>query len=833
MKYLVIILFLLLSIVNLQALEKAVVRISDTSKSALKRIKLHGYEIAACFPDRWLDLIVPIGDIENLKELYPDLQIKQTEAAMKKNLLSSDRTIPGYRSYATMITDLTNLVSLHNDIMHLTTIGTGWGSIYNQQGYTNYSTFNHDIVAIKISDNPSVEEDEPAFFFVGAHHAREPLSVEATLSILTDLVDNYNIDPWITNIINNSAIWFVPMLNPDGHKIVWEQQDIWWRKNIRDNNNNHAFNTSNYYGYGNDGVDLNRNYSLGWGFFSASDDIEYATYHGPAPFSEPETQAFKDFLMSHPFVAGISFHTYSELVLFPYGFTSNLVAPDYTELSSLAVDMANLIPAESGGYYSPIPSWALYPASGTFDDWAYGNQGIFSYTVELSTEFIPNASIVSLVTQRVKPAARKLLERATKSMLTGHVTDAVTRQPLEAVIFVQGIDDSPTYRAHYMSKLPFGRYYRFLTGNMVWNIRIFAQGYLPFETEVYISADDVTTLDVSLVPSVLTNLNINIQTYGEIPVQNACLELLGTDIEPLYSDANGDILIDNFYYGFYNIKISKDGFETIYYSSAITQSSLIFLLSNFPFIIYDFETNLSNWSGIGNWGLSTQHSYNGNKSLTDSPMGSYQNELTTYIKTTNPINLGNYQNICLSFYVKCDIELDGDYCNLEYSLDNQNWNAFDYYNGTYNWTRKTYNMNYLRGFSVYFRFRMVANYYQNSDGIYIDDFFIYGNSEVHNYDTTTITLVSDVYIYPNPLTKEAHISFSVNSKLPSDVDLSIYNTKGQKVNTLLNKSLTKGTYTPIWDAVDRRGNKVGNGIYYAVLTINGKRQHSGKLLLLK
>ncbi len=168
---------------------------------------------------------------------------------------------------------------------------------------------------MKISDNVATEEDEPCIFYMGTHHAREPISLEVAMYVLNHIVNNYGTDPDITASVNNKQIWFVPLVNPNGHKIVWDNVDTWWRKNIRDNNNSNTINTGTT-----DGVDLNRNYSWEWGGQGTSSDPTDLTYCGPSPTSEPEIVAMKNMLDTHHFVAGITYHSYSELVLFPYGY---------------------------------------------------------------------------------------------------------------------------------------------------------------------------------------------------------------------------------------------------------------------------------------------------------------------------------------------------------------------------------------------------------------------------------------------------------------------------------------------------------------------------------
>jgi MYXO-CTERM domain-containing protein len=158
----------------------------------------------------------------------------------------------------------------------------------------------------------------------------------------------------------------IPVLNPDGYVYSW-QGDRYWRKNTRG-------------GYG---VDLNRNWGYAWGGAGASPNPSDENYHGDGPFSEPETQIVRDWMVAHPdLVAHIDFHSYAELVIYPWGYGYE-AAPDEPQLSSLAGAIANAASATHGHGFQPIQGADFYPAAGAVDDWAYGEEGLMSFTIEL------------------------------------------------------------------------------------------------------------------------------------------------------------------------------------------------------------------------------------------------------------------------------------------------------------------------------------------------------------------------------------------------------------------------------------------------------------------
>jgi murein tripeptide amidase MpaA len=233
------------------------------------------------------------------------------------------------------------------------------------------------IWAIKISDEPSVnDQDEPDVLFVGLHHAREWISAEVPYYLAVNLVHEYDYDSALKTLIDNSEIWVVPVVNPDGLEYS-RTHDRDWRKNRRDN------------GDGTFGVDLNRNYGYMWGLDSGSSDVTSALdYRGPYAFSEPEVIAIRD-LISNPtkeFQAVLSYHSYSQLILYPWGYTNEL-APDSNVMGTLAAEMSDLIRNVNGEDYTPQQASQLYLTSGDLTDWVYGIRDVPAFTIELRPEW--------------------------------------------------------------------------------------------------------------------------------------------------------------------------------------------------------------------------------------------------------------------------------------------------------------------------------------------------------------------------------------------------------------------------------------------------------------
>jgi len=234
-------------------------------------------------------------------------------------------------------------------------------------GYTDEA---RPIYAIRISDNPSVDESEPAVLFTGLHHAREPMGPHIVLYTMKQLASQYGVDPQITNLVDNREIWFVPIVNPDGYaynESIAPGGGGMWRKN-RHNNGGGSF-----------GVDVNRNYGFNWGYddIGSSPDPNSETYRGVSAFSEQETQAVRDFCLAYPnIVITMNYHSYSNLLLYPWGFAA-LYTPDQRLFAALADS------AVAFNGYTAEPGWRLYLTNGDSDDWMYGGQGILSFTPEV------------------------------------------------------------------------------------------------------------------------------------------------------------------------------------------------------------------------------------------------------------------------------------------------------------------------------------------------------------------------------------------------------------------------------------------------------------------
>ncbi|MGW1677497.1 M14 family metallopeptidase [Saccharopolyspora sp. NPDC002376] len=305
---------------------------------------------------------------------------------------------PGYEGYHTY--DETNaaldkIVADHPDIAAKSSIGKSFEG--------------RDIPMLKISDNVGQDEDEPEVLFDCNQHAREHLTTEMCLRIATRFTDGYASDPAIKDVVDNREIWVIPIVNPDGSSHDIESGDFaGWRKNRQDS-----------------GTDLNRNWGYKWGCCGgSSEDPNAEDYRGTAAWSAPETTALRDFIDSRvvggkqQIKASIDFHTYSELVLWPFGHTQEQVTEgmtqeEYDRFAKVGGEMA-----QTNGYTAEQSS-ALYITDGDILDWMWAQHKILAYTFEMYPSdsggidgFYPPDDVIEKETARNDAAVDCLLKEA-------------------------------------------------------------------------------------------------------------------------------------------------------------------------------------------------------------------------------------------------------------------------------------------------------------------------------------------------------------------------------------------------------------------------------------
>ncbi len=306
----------------------------------------------------------------------------------------------GYHDYGEMVTLIKATEIAYPTLVHVFSIGKSYEG--------------RDIWAAKISENVSIDTDEPGVLVDALHHADEHLGVEQALYLLATLTSGYATDPTVHQLVDSRVIWIVFALNPDGWAYdLSGGQYHYWRKNRQP-----------YGGYY--GTDINRNYGYRWACCGGSSSRPLAyNFHGPSAWSTPEARALRDFVASRvvngveQIKTHVTLHVNGELILYPYGYTktalpSDMKADDYAVFVKMAQTMAHM------NGYTAEQSSHLYITDGDEIDWLYHQYGIFSFTFELypkelgslTADVYPPYSVVATQTARNRGALLYLIYAA-------------------------------------------------------------------------------------------------------------------------------------------------------------------------------------------------------------------------------------------------------------------------------------------------------------------------------------------------------------------------------------------------------------------------------------
>lgn len=350
---------------------------SSSSVSDLLRASL-GLDIWELTPDHMIvrateakaERVHQLGyRVEQLQSVAEALsEFESAEQATLVNIASTETTKrprdvlaepARYHTVKSLNYELQELAATHPDLVELKELG--------------HSVKGQPILALRIGERRGSLHK---VLFLGCHHAREWISVEIPFLLAKDIIAEAN-EPSIYPWLSRGEVWVVPMVNPDGHEYSRNGEGArFWRKNRRRNAD------------GSRGVDPNRNYGYMWGVLNddytshvPSDD----TYIGPKAFSEPETRAIRDVMAREMFTGVVSYHSFSQEILYPWGYTHKSVDDHHDRklMSTLAKRMQTSIEGVHGRYYDPRQSAQLYPTAGGASDWFHGSYAIPAFTIEL------------------------------------------------------------------------------------------------------------------------------------------------------------------------------------------------------------------------------------------------------------------------------------------------------------------------------------------------------------------------------------------------------------------------------------------------------------------
>jgi len=249
------------------------------------------------------------------------------------------------------------------------------------------------LIALKITQNPTVENHRPRLEWDGTIHGNENIGTEICWYITRRLTEGYGSDPQITHLVNTREIWVIPCMNPEG--LI---------NNQRTNSN---------------GIDLNRDFGYAWNQQSGAN----------VPWSQPEIQGFRNFMQRHPFVITMTYHSGTRSVMWPWSY-SQIATRD-----SVAHQQLCQLYSSITGYPAYQISRGLYPCSGTSSDFTYGAEGALGLAAEVANGQPPPQGDIDTICRANWAASVQLMIRGAWG-IRGQITDSVTGLPIKRAIVV-------------------------------------------------------------------------------------------------------------------------------------------------------------------------------------------------------------------------------------------------------------------------------------------------------------------------------------------------------------------------------------------------------------
>jgi len=340
------------------------------SSEQVAQLVRQGYDVAEASQAAGgvqVDLVLTTSEVAKLAAQGIDVKPRRDKQGRTQAQRAADQAAAGYnvwRSYDEkngIRDELYSIARRNPQIVKLEVIG------HTHQG--------REIIALKVTKDAKTIADgaRPDVLYMSTIHAREWIANEVNRRLLHYFVDNYGKNAEVTNLVNTRALWFMVIANPDGYQYTFDHERL-WRKNLRDNDGDGQITNA-------DGVDLNRNYDINWGYDDegSSSQPSSLTYRGPAPASEPEVQAHQALIDRLKFKFLVTYHSYGPLLLYAYGW--QIQTPTADDPLFVAYTGTDANPAVAG--FDPGVGADLYITNGTTDDYSYAKTGALSWTPEL------------------------------------------------------------------------------------------------------------------------------------------------------------------------------------------------------------------------------------------------------------------------------------------------------------------------------------------------------------------------------------------------------------------------------------------------------------------
>ncbi len=741
------------------------VRIPLKDKNLQRMLVERDIEVLALVKGGFLDVLATEKDLDFLMSLgYPVTIIRSPDSPLL-GATALDENLGLYHTYAELEAALASLETTYPTLADV--------SVPGQSGQ------GRNLSVIKISDNVTVDEDEPEVFFMANNHAREIMTVDIALMFAQYLLTNYGNISDVTDMVNNREIFIMPMSNPDGHRYVELNHsgpsDGWWRKNRR-------------YNYdGSYGVDLNRNYGYMWGYDNngSSPTPGSPIYRGTAAFSEYETTAIRNFCAGRQFTMGISYHSYGELFLFPWDYAL-LYTPDHDVFVAMADSLTS-----GNGYAAGTSPSLLYAVNGGSDDWAYGDtttkNRFFCFTAEMNNSsqggFGPAESYIQPTFDLLLPMNMDML----------HFADNPYRFRLP---------ERPVQYAIDHSNLP-----SVYTLKWSWGDPSSTNPALNFDVEEY------------------TNVSVLAQDPADVLTDRWVSDGFSVSGTRVYEGTGS-------YYGG-QVDLQEHTLRaSMFYSVTAATDSLRFRTWYATEINYDYAYVEVSQDGGGTW-----VTVPGNITTTNNPYGQNRGYGITgtssgWVLAIFPLTayLGQEIDIRFSYVTDQNTHEEGIYIDVPGPVPT--CEARTMAASALPDTVLTIAPDETGAFAYRIRARDAENQkspWSLSQSITIDNLTGVGDTPV-----LATRLGAN---YPNPFNPVTRIPYTVGTSHGTSravrVTLAIYNVAGERVATLVDHDVAPGPYEAVWDAKTDNGAPLASGVYFARLTVGSAQALTRKLVLLK
>jgi len=650
-------------------------------------------------------------------------------------------------------------------------------------------------------------DPRPVVFYNALTHAREPGGMQTLFWFIDDLLSRYGTDPWATYLIDKRRLYIVPLVNPDGYKVNENTYFMYgsfgmWRKNTRDNNANAAFDSTV------DGVDINRNYGVAWGYdnIGSSGTASAETYRGPSAFSEPETQVQRDLVAALKPKTGLSFHTYQDIFLHPWGYV------DTPTLDNAAFHEWNDILTRFNAYQSGQSGPVLYQVNGEFNDWCYGDTTLkpraFTWTPEIG-------EAVSNPVAGFWPAISRttLFAKENVTMCEGVAALAGAWVRADSFYVMEGALDA-SYFSH-----------------LVVRARNVGAG---------------ASAGPNLMGT-LTALDAGVHVVGG-PV---AYPMLATRTSGLPSGGSFGIYTDDTVTVGRMVRFRVDFTDA---NGLFARDTLSMPLGAPTVLAFDdASSGTGKWTITGSaptWGIVQNDVSHPSRYFDDSPGTTYPVGALSAMTLNAPLDLSHGVHAYAVYQNRWDYERDYDAGLVEASLDGSSWTLVrasgstpgsgipgsvqvlnqPYYAGTrWQWKTEWADLSPWTGAgktAVRFRFRTRSDSGAQFDGMSVDSirFVIYdpaAQPALLAVDPTPAEALALATPWPNPARDGLAVDFSLPAR--TELRLEVLDVQGRLVRTIAAGPAEAGRYRKGWDLADGAGHRSQPGVYFVRLSLPDRR----------